>query len=504
MSTNHELVEHTGPMRRAHPADAGTGVRRDATAPGRSSSSWQRRFARQVAAADVTIIVTVVSLAVLLGMTAEVAPDRAHTVSGIMAALALLVSLLISRAWEARVLGSGTQELKRLYRAVAWSSIGLGLGGLALQIESVRVWVFLVIPLCGVACVASRYGLRKVLHHQRRRGACMLEVLAVGADGSVLDLVRRTRRDPYFGWAVTGACTPTGTGPDGGPDIAGVPVVGDLDSVGTTIASGHYHVVAVGPAPGWGPARLHHLAWQLEESQTEIAVDPGLMEIAGPRLHITPVDGLPLLRLTKPRFTGGGRVLKAVIDRVGAALLLVVTAPVLLAIATAIRLSDGGPALFRQERVGVGGRTFSMLKFRSMAVGAEIRATELRSRANDADGPLFKLRADPRITRVGAVLRKYSLDELPQLVNVVTGSMSLVGPRPPLPAEVQTYGRRAQRRLLVRPGMTGLWQVSGRSDLSWEETVRLDLRYVENWSIALDLTILWKTFGAVGRGDGAY
>ncbi len=227
------------------------------------------------------------------------------------------------------------------------------------------------------------------------------------------------------------------------------------------------------------------------------------MEIAGPRMHITPVDGFPLLRLSRPRLTGASRLAKSVSDRAIAALLLLLTAPVLLGLALAVWLGDRGPVFFLQERVGANDRRFRMVKFRSMCVDAEDVLATL-STAHDGAGPLFKLRHDPRVTRVGRLLRKYSLDELPQLFNVLGGSMSLVGPRPPLPREVATYAVDARRRLLVRPGMTGLWQVSGRSALTWEESVRLDLRYVENWSLALDLTILWKTIGAVLRGRGAF
>ena len=241
-------------------------------------------------------------------------------------------------------------------------------------------------------------------------------------------------------------------------------------------------------------------AWQLEGSPVELAVDPGLMEIAGPRLHITPVDGLPLLRLTQPRFSGTGWLVKSAVDRVCAALLLLVVAPLFLALAAAVR-ADGGPAFYRQTRVGIDGRPFKMVKFRSMVVDADKLLSGL---ASDGNGVLFKMRDDPRITRIGAFLRKYSLDELPQLLNVLGGSMSMVGPRPPLPREVAQYGPDAARRLRVKPGITGLWQVSGRSDLSWEESVRLDLRYVENWSMALDALILWKTVGAVTAGRGAY
>jgi exopolysaccharide biosynthesis polyprenyl glycosylphosphotransferase len=227
------------------------------------------------------------------------------------------------------------------------------------------------------------------------------------------------------------------------------------------------------------------------------------VEVAGPRLHIRPFEGLPLLAVEQPRFEGWQRMVKTGVDRCLALTALVVLAPVLLGIAVAVRMSGPGPVLFRQERVGINGRSFTMLKFRSMVVDADGQVEQLRQ-GNISDGLLFKLREDPRVTSVGRWLRRLSLDELPQLLNVVGGSMSLVGPRPPLPREVARYDASVSRRLLVKPGLTGLWQISGRSDLPWEEAVRLDLRYVENWSLALDTKILWKTFAAVLSSSGAY
>jgi exopolysaccharide biosynthesis polyprenyl glycosylphosphotransferase len=297
-------------------------------------------------------------------------------------------------------------------------------------------------------------------------------------------------------------CTPAGAGRHGASYVEDVHVVGDLDAVPALARSGQFDVVSVGRAPGWTATRLRRLAWELEETGVALAVDPGLMEVTGPRLHVASVDGLALLRLSHPTFDGLPWLLKGAVDRVGALVGLVVLAPLLLVIAVAVKL-DGGPVFFRQRRVGVGGREFRMVKFRSMVIDAEARLAALRA-ADEGNGVLFKMRRDPRVTRVGAVLRRYSLDELPQLFNVLTGAMSLVGPRPPLPREVAGYAHDARRRLLVKPGMTGLWQVSGRSDLSWEETVRLDLRYVENWSMALDAQILVRTVRALVRGEGAY
>jgi exopolysaccharide biosynthesis polyprenyl glycosylphosphotransferase len=249
--------------------------------------------------------------------------------------------------------------------------------------------------------------------------------------------------------------------------------------------------------------RLRDLAWQLEKTGTDLCVAPALLDVAGPRTTIRPVAGLPLLHLDHPEFTGLPRVIKAAFDRLIAAIALLIFSPLLLAVIIAIRLGDGGPVLFRQERVGKDGQPFVLFKFRTMLVDAERQKSQL-DELNETDGVLFKIRRDPRVTRVGAMLRRWSLDELPQLINVLIGNMSLVGPRPALPAEAAVYGAHVRRRLVVKPGMTGLWQVNGRSDLSWDESVRLDLRYVENWSFMLDLQILWKTGAAVGRGKGAY
>jgi exopolysaccharide biosynthesis polyprenyl glycosylphosphotransferase len=293
------------------------------------------------------------------------------------------------------------------------------------------------------------------------------------------------------------------TGDDAVTEVEGVPVAGDFTQVAAVVERIHACTVAVLACPELDGVALRRLAWQLEKDAVDLVVAPALMEVAGPRTSIRPVAGLPLLHVEHPELSGGRRLAKSAFDRVGAGLALIFLWPVLACIAVAIRLDSKGPALFRQVRVGRDGREFTVLKFRTMVPDAERRKAAL-VQYNDHDGVLFKIRNDPRITRTGGWLRRYSLDELPQLINVLRGDMSLVGPRPPLPEEVAQYGDDVRRRLVVRPGMTGLWQVSGRSDLSWEESVRLDLRYVENWSLTLDLMILWKTWSAVARGSGAY
>jgi exopolysaccharide biosynthesis polyprenyl glycosylphosphotransferase len=469
-----------------------------------TGSRWERRYSIVVVINDFLAVIAVVALGHILGL-GDFAPMFGGNISpglGIGVTLLTAACLMLARAWDQRVLGQGSEEFSRLIKGFVTSAVLLGLISLALQLAALRPWVFGLLPLAGLLSLVGRFVLRKWLHLNRMRGRFVHPTLVVGTVESAAELISRARRDQYNGWEVRGVCTPTGTGPDKQPLVLGVPVLGDLDAVASVARDGEFRIVSVCTTPGWAPRRLHQLAWDLEGLNTELVVDPGLMEIAGPRLHVAPVDGFPMLRLTAPSFDGISRVVKAMIDWVSALFLIILLAPLLTGLAIAVKL-DGGPAFFRQKRVGRHGKHFKMIKFRSMVVDAERRKAELLA-ANEGAGPLFKMRADPRITKVGATLRKYSLDELPQLFNVLAGSMSLVGPRPPLPEEVATYSRDAERKFMVKPGLTGLWQVSGRSNLSWDESVRLDMRYVENWTLAMDALILWKTIGTLARGHGAY
>jgi len=286
-------------------------------------------------------------------------------------------------------------------------------------------------------------------------------------------------------------------------EVAGVPVYGGLDDVTAAVGASGADTVAVLACPEMDGVRLRSLAWDLEKTGTDLCVSPALLDVAGPRTTIRPTAGLTLLHVDHPQLSGFRVVLKDLFDRCVAAAALILLFPLLALLGVMIRLHDHGPALFTQSRVGKDGKVFQIYKFRTMVVDAEQRRGELLA-SNDNDGVLFKLRRDPRVTAVGSYLRRWSIDELPQLLNVFLGHMSLVGPRPALPEEAARYAEHVRRRLVVKPGLTGLWQVNGRSDLSWEESVRLDLRYVENWSFVLDLQILWKTISVMVRGSGAY
>ncbi|MFJ9567121.1 sugar transferase [Streptomyces fuscichromogenes] len=469
----------------------------------RPAIEWEQRYRRTVIISDAAATAFVVAgIGEFFG-----ARDAAnwHEKWGILAfgtELLVLSSLAVGRSWAPAVLGQGAEEFRRLGRSLFAATVVLALGGIALTSRNIKLWIFVAIPAIGLVTMSARYLLRLSLHRRRKDGRCLRPVLAAGSPSTVCDLISRTRKYPHIGWRVEAVCTTDGRGLDG-DELDGVPVVGRLTDVAKYVRHDGFRVVAVTPDPHWTPDRLQRLAWNLEGSDAEMVVAPVLMEVAGPRLHVDAVLGIPLLRVSLPTFTGGHRAIKEVVDRVGAAVLLLLFAPLMISVALLVLLNSRGGAFYRQRRVGKDGREFTILKFRTMVVGADRARAELADR-NEGAGLLFKLRRDPRVTRVGAVLRRYSIDELPQLFNVLTGSMSLVGPRPPLPEECAEYDPDIRRRLLVKPGLTGLWQISGRSDLPWEEAVRLDLRYVEDWSLALDTVILWKTMRAVLHGQGAY
>jgi exopolysaccharide biosynthesis polyprenyl glycosylphosphotransferase len=410
------------------------------------------------------------------------------------------LSVALARGYDARIVGLGSDEFRRVFNAAVGLTAAIAIFSYATKSEIARGYVLVALPCALALDLAARYALRKRLHRRRRSGAFMRRVIAVGHADDVAHLITELRRDAYHGLTVVGACLTGGTSRS---LVAAVPVCGGLDRIQSAVSDLGADTVAVLACPELNGVGLRELAWQLEKTGTGLCVAPALLDVAGPRTTIRPVAGMPLLHVDHPELTGLRWVVKGAFDRASAAAALVVLAPLMAGIALAIRLGDGGPAIFRQTRVGKDGDPFLVCKFRTMVADAEQRRAELHAH-NEGDGLLFKMRNDPRITPVGSWLRKYSLDELPQLWNVLKGDMSLVGPRPALPAEAALYGSYVRRRLVVKPGITGLWQVSGRSDLPWDEAVRLDLRYVENWSFALDLQILWKTTSAVIQGSGAY
>ncbi len=466
----------------------------------RGAAAWTGKYLRQVVIADGCCGLGAGLLAFEVRFGGDASGAAGYLWLGLALPALWLAALALAGAYDARFIGVGTDEFRRVVNSGVCLTAAVAIVAYATKTEIARGYVVVALPCLTALDLLVRYWLRKRLHHLRTLGNCMRKVVVVGHPDVIGELAAVLRRDTYHGLSVVGACV---LGPDCPDEIDGIPTAGGLVNVISEVQRTDADTVAVLACPEMSGARLRDLAWALEKSGTDLCVAPALLDVAGPRTTIRPTAGLPLLHMDHPEFTGARQLIKSVFDRAIALTALTVLLPLFIVIAAAIRLSDGGPALFRQTRVGKDGKLFTLCKFRTMVVDAEKRLAELTEQ-NDSDGLLFKIRQDPRITRVGRWLRRHSLDELPQLLNVLAGEMSLVGPRPALPDETSAYGDHVRRRLAVKPGITGLWQVNGRSDLPWDEAVRLDVRYVENWSFVLDLQILWKTWSAVWHGDGAY
>jgi exopolysaccharide biosynthesis polyprenyl glycosylphosphotransferase len=466
---------------------------------------WARRYVAVLTLLDVLVGATAALVPSVVSETLSASAVRIAVLCAI-GALVWPAAVAAMKGYQRRAVGVGSDEVHAVLRA--WVAVVVA-GAMCAELvpalmeterDALLKLTVTGTPFAVVLSVAGRFGARKFLHAQQRAGRLVRRVVVAGSAAAASQLISRLAHESECGMSIVGVCVPDAEL----ADVVGlqVPVLGDLRHVGTALKEHSCDTVAVTSDDATRFTYLRELSWSLEGSGVEMLVDPGLVEVAGPRMHIRPLVGFPLLHVEEPHFTGPRRVVKRTTDIVLTAVGLVLISPVLLLIALAIKLQDGGPVIFAQTRIGRGGAEFTMYKFRSMRIGAERELASLMER-NQGKGGLFKMNDDPRITRLGRVLRSFSLDELPQLLNVLNGTMSLVGPRPHLAHELALMPAHSSRRSLVTPGLTGLWQVSGRSHLEGDEAIQLDLRYVENWSLTLDLLILWKTFSAVLRRVGA-
>ncbi|WP_296664621.1 sugar transferase [Demequina sp.] len=415
-----------------------------------------------------------------------------------------LLQLGWTRSRDARILGQGPEEYQRIGTA-GWRTFAIvAIIGFLTQWHISRGYLLFALPLGTLVLFGYRRAWRMWLGEQRRLGNLRQRVVIAGPRRTVEQMIGRLQAgDREHGYEVVGVCLPGGTSVTLSGDLADIPVLGSISGAAAAAngAGAEYIVLAGTEEVSLQEAR--RLEWALEDFGIGLIVAPSLSDVAMPRVAVSHVAGLPLMHVDPPRFSGPSRALKTAADKVGALAILAVLSVPLVAIAIAVKVSSPGPVLFRQRRIGLAHQPFEMLKFRTMYIGAETRLEGILE-DNEGNGVHFKMRQDPRVTPVGRFLRRFSLDELPQLLNVVKGDMSIVGPRPPLPREVEMWDEDVSRRQLVRPGITGLWQVSGRSDLSWEESVRLDLHYTQNWTLGLDTIIVLRTVWAVVAGRGAY
>jgi len=470
----------------------------------RAASVWESRYLAVATAVDVACALLAGAAAYEIRYHARIDPPDVYLALTLTLPLLWWAAIALSGGYDSRIVGSGAEEFHRILRAGVSLTALVAIFSYATRLDLARGYVVLALPSLTALDMLARYGLRKRLHRQRRLGICTRRAVVVGPVRTVREMIIALGRDSSHGLSVVAACVPGGRGDEA--EIAGVPVSGGMDSVTAAVHRFRADTVAVVNCAQMDSGRLRELAWALERTGTDLCVAPALLDLAGPRTTIRPVAGLPLVHLDRANLSGPQRIVKGMFDRTLAASALLLLSPLLVAVACAIHFSDGGPVLFRHIRIGKDGLPFTLYKFRSMVVDAEARKAGLEA-INEVNGVLFKIRRDPRLTPLGARMRRWSIDEVPQLLNVLRGEMSMVGPRPwaALPYEKAVGAEdHVPRRLAVKPGLTGLWQVSGRADLPWEESVRLDLRYVEHWSLALDLQIMWKTARAVARGTGAY
>lgn len=473
-------------------------------------AAWQRRYALQLQITDILVATCAVLLAESLrfGSGSAILTGQRwldYSVVSILIILSWAWFLAIYHTRALGIIGAGAEEFRRVWTATLSLFGAIAIVSMLFKLDLARGYLAIALPLGLAGLTLNRRLARVVVARMRRRGRLLCKVLAVGEPRSLRALVESLARHPEDGYTVVAVCTPghLGRGVLQVPGVGALPLLPYSGGVTAAVAACDADTVAVTSTGHLGPRGIRDLSWQLDKLDVDLVVSPGMVDLAGPRLTVRPAAGLPLIQVAKPRYEGAKRFQKRAFDVCFSLLMLSAALPVLLIAAAAIKLTSKGPVFYTAERIGLDGKPFRMIKFRSMVVDADQRLAEV-IHLNESDGLLFKIQSDPRVTPVGRLLRRYSIDELPQFINVLRGEMSVVGPRPPLPKEVASYDDELRRRLLVRPGITGLWQISGRSDLSWEDSMRLDLSYVENWSMVGDLAIAIATVQAVFRGSGAY
>ncbi|TFB95883.1 sugar transferase [Cryobacterium sp. HLT2-28] len=477
-----------------------------------TSRDWRHVYAGRLIITDLLVLIWVVFGVQILWFGLETADVSLRGDARDLQVSYTTVSVVLIIAWMAmlgaygsrgyRVLGTGPDEYKLIANASLRLFGILAIIAFLLRIDVARGYILIAFPFGVAVLVFSRWMWRQWLGVQRQRGLYSSTVLLVGSVPSAAHLARVLASSTSAGYRVVGACVPAGRS---GTLLSttDVPVLGDFDDLHPALEATGADTVVITSSDDLPPERLRQISWSLEPGRQHLVMAPSLTDVGGPRIHARPVAGLPLIHVETPSYDGLKHFAKRAFDVIGAATLLITLSPLIIIVAIIVRFTSVGPVLYRQERIGLNGKPFSMLKFRSMTVNADGQLVELLKAQGTSARPLFKVADDPRLTRVGGFLRRYSLDELLQLLNVVLGDMSLVGPRPQRDGEVALYDSAAHRRLLLKPGMSGLWQVSGRSNLSWEDSIRLDLYYVENWSIAGDLVILWRTLRAVTSPQGS-
>ena len=480
---------------------------------------WRYIYVAALVAVDVLVMLLSLVICFAFNPGAYDTVTRAMPIWAFLLAYCVigLLCLAFAGAYHRHVMAEGYELYTKLINAAIFTIVLASCVAFMLNLQLPRT-ALIIAPLVGLVCeLVARWMMRCLLHHHRRRGECKYTTVIVGSSEGINRTLRLMRRNSALGYIPVAVCpiapdpsaddayVVTNFVPD--PDIEGADKLRVL-SFGSrfarTIERMGVQEVYIADVLSRDSKLLHAMSLAIESLGIELAISVSLADIGGHRLHLRNSAEQQVLIASLPQYRTTTYVIKRIIDIVLSAVALVISSPIMLGVAIAIKLDDGGPVLFKQTRVGIHSKPFTMYKFRSMVTNAEEIKAKLAAESGQTDRFIFKLKDDPRITKVGKFIRKTSLDEFPQFFNVFKGDMSLVGPRPALPDEVARYGSLYSTRLLVKPGITGPWQVSGRSDLSQEQSEFLDVSYIENWSITGDLAILAKTVMVVFRGTGSY
>jgi exopolysaccharide biosynthesis polyprenyl glycosylphosphotransferase len=450
----------------------------------------------------ITIVLAMITAYLLRGELPGNVPVSAESQHAVLGTLALPVWLGLFahyRLYTARFIAHRMDEFRRLVHAVGAGTIAIAVAGFMLKWYVARGWLVLTFVVALAAVTIEREIVRRVFNSLRANGRMLRPIVVVGANAEAFALVDELMTNTALGYRVVGVVDEDALGDALVPHRITVGTVDEtLQAVRRSGATG---VLIATTAIDFETS--NRLARELTEAGVHVELSSSLRDIHVERLTSRQLGRFPVTYVEPVHRSGWRVVAKRGLDIVMAGGMLLVASPAMLAAAILVKLDSRGPVFFRQERIGEFGRIFSVLKFRTMVQNAEALLVDLRDQ-NEADGPLFKMKNDPRITRVGRILRKLSIDELPQLWNVVRGEMSMVGPRPALAREVADWTVELHNRLRVKPGITGMWQVQGRSDSSFESYTRHDLYYVDNWSLWTDLAIVGKTVPVVLFGKGAY
>lgn len=492
----------------ALPSEPPVALPRESSAAGRL---WAKKYRNFLRVSDSLIIAIAVFGAQALRFGSDGPPRQpdeldvtlSYTGLSVIVTLGWITMLALMGGRARRIAGTGIPEYKRIFKASFMFFGLLAITDLVLKIDIARGYLFLAFPGGVIALVASRYFARKWLCRRRREGKCLNRAVVVGDSRSTRHVVAQISHGPAAGFKVVGVVTDAEIEDPLFKDIS-MAEDHSVNAIVTMAVNNGADSLILTAGDKLSPTERRKLGWAAKDHDIDLIVAPALTDVAAPRIHTHPVSGMPLNHIEYPELTGVNYWMKRTFDILGSGIFILLLSPLFVVVALTIKITSPGPIFYKQIRIGQDGKPFAMFKFRSMIVNADAQLKALLEAQGTADKPLFKVADDPRITPIGRFIRRFSIDELPQLFNALLGTMSLVGPRPQVKGEVALYDDSAFRRLKVKPGLTGLWQVSGRSNLSWEDAIRLDLYYVENWSLTGDIKILLRTVRAVIGSDGAY